>query len=258
MMMPFGKYRGQKLDGVPTDYLNWVLQNCTNIRPHLKADIIAVLKFRRVEEAKKTQEAIDAAEPARQQRQAARDRADDSHRRRMKQIQTMLYAGEDPHMERAEKAVCMALSEAGWQDWSSPSLEDAARITNEWIDQQWDRFWAPHGPPEDGAYSFEIASVEYNDDPFDGPPNLSSLTLVLRILGGKYDGRERTHWFYIREAQETIFHHVLDLSPCDEMRGKPIAEQLVKLLPGTVVSGRIADGARKTVLEKIVRMPSWF
>ena len=27
--MPFGKYKGQELDDIPEDYIQWCLENCT-------------------------------------------------------------------------------------------------------------------------------------------------------------------------------------------------------------------------------------
>lgn len=29
MKMPFGKYKGQQLEDIPEDYLQWALENCT-------------------------------------------------------------------------------------------------------------------------------------------------------------------------------------------------------------------------------------
>lgn len=29
MKMPFGKYKGQEIDDIPADYLEWCLTNCT-------------------------------------------------------------------------------------------------------------------------------------------------------------------------------------------------------------------------------------
>jgi putative quorum-sensing-regulated virulence factor len=34
--MPFGKFKGERLKDVDTDYLEWVLQNCDNIRDSLR------------------------------------------------------------------------------------------------------------------------------------------------------------------------------------------------------------------------------
>ena len=37
--MPFGKYEGEPLEDIPHNYLVWVLRNCRNIKPNLRAAI---------------------------------------------------------------------------------------------------------------------------------------------------------------------------------------------------------------------------
>lgn len=41
--MPFGKHRGRPLSEIPADYLRWVLDNCDNITPRLRAEITRLL-----------------------------------------------------------------------------------------------------------------------------------------------------------------------------------------------------------------------
>jgi uncharacterized protein (DUF3820 family) len=41
--MPFGKYKGMRLEDVPISYLEWVLENCTNLSPSLRAEIFRLL-----------------------------------------------------------------------------------------------------------------------------------------------------------------------------------------------------------------------
>jgi hypothetical protein len=43
MTMPFGKYRGTRLEDVPSDYLRWCLDDCDFVasRPRLRAAIAA-------------------------------------------------------------------------------------------------------------------------------------------------------------------------------------------------------------------------
>lgn len=36
MRMPFGKYRDEWLEDIPTDYIQWVLAHCENLRPNLR------------------------------------------------------------------------------------------------------------------------------------------------------------------------------------------------------------------------------
>jgi hypothetical protein len=40
--MPFGKYTGKSLTGIPKAYLKWVIENC-NLRPLFRAQLQAVL-----------------------------------------------------------------------------------------------------------------------------------------------------------------------------------------------------------------------
>jgi hypothetical protein len=37
-LMPFGRYRGQRLDAIPADYLHWLLSEC-DLKPHLRAAV---------------------------------------------------------------------------------------------------------------------------------------------------------------------------------------------------------------------------
>jgi uncharacterized protein (DUF3820 family) len=48
MEMPFGKHKGEKLEDVPTDYLEWALENC-DLRPTLQAEMEAQLALKRGE-----------------------------------------------------------------------------------------------------------------------------------------------------------------------------------------------------------------
>jgi hypothetical protein len=41
--MPFGKFRGQRVCDLPSDYLQWVLGNCANMNPGLRLDVRAEL-----------------------------------------------------------------------------------------------------------------------------------------------------------------------------------------------------------------------
>ena len=43
MRMPFGKHKHKLLEDVPRDYLLWVLDNCDNLSPTLKAEVRRVL-----------------------------------------------------------------------------------------------------------------------------------------------------------------------------------------------------------------------
>jgi uncharacterized protein (DUF3820 family) len=48
MMMPFGKYKGQRLEDIPTDYLQWAAENVEG-RSELIAEIENQLTMRRGE-----------------------------------------------------------------------------------------------------------------------------------------------------------------------------------------------------------------
>jgi hypothetical protein len=39
MRMPFGKHRGEQLADVPSSYLCWCLESCTNLQPFLECAI---------------------------------------------------------------------------------------------------------------------------------------------------------------------------------------------------------------------------
>ena len=39
MIMPFGRHRGKPLEEIPADYLEWILDNCTNLTPRLRSAI---------------------------------------------------------------------------------------------------------------------------------------------------------------------------------------------------------------------------
>lgn len=43
IVIPFGKHKGKELNDVPTDYLMWVLANCTNINVILRNEIERIL-----------------------------------------------------------------------------------------------------------------------------------------------------------------------------------------------------------------------
>ena len=47
--MPFGKYRGVPLGGIPSDYLDWVLRNLVRLRPGLRFAIQRILQDRECE-----------------------------------------------------------------------------------------------------------------------------------------------------------------------------------------------------------------
>lgn len=54
MTMPFGKYSGEELADIRADYLEWVLENCDNIRPSLRSAIENELRDRdEAEQAKR-------------------------------------------------------------------------------------------------------------------------------------------------------------------------------------------------------------
>lgn len=38
MQMPFGKYKGEELENIPPDYLEWCLENC-DMRPALAEEM---------------------------------------------------------------------------------------------------------------------------------------------------------------------------------------------------------------------------
>jgi hypothetical protein len=42
----FGKYQGHRVQDIPSDYLQWVLANCTNINPRLRGAIRQELERR--------------------------------------------------------------------------------------------------------------------------------------------------------------------------------------------------------------------
>jgi hypothetical protein len=44
--MPFGKWRGQPLSAIDAGYLDWLLRECTNLRPYLRAAVTAELESR--------------------------------------------------------------------------------------------------------------------------------------------------------------------------------------------------------------------
>jgi hypothetical protein len=44
MILTFGKFKGKRLDQVPTDYLRWMLQNCGNISPAMRDEIKFLLR----------------------------------------------------------------------------------------------------------------------------------------------------------------------------------------------------------------------
>jgi hypothetical protein len=42
-LMPFGKYKGQKLINLPYDYLVWLQKNCVNLGGNIKQKIAEIL-----------------------------------------------------------------------------------------------------------------------------------------------------------------------------------------------------------------------
>ena len=48
LRMPFGKHKGELLEDIPTDYLNWLMENCT-LRQDLEMEIENQLTLRRGE-----------------------------------------------------------------------------------------------------------------------------------------------------------------------------------------------------------------
>jgi hypothetical protein len=45
--MPFGKHKGEPLDDIATDYLQWLINTATNLRPPLRRAIVMELERRR-------------------------------------------------------------------------------------------------------------------------------------------------------------------------------------------------------------------
>lgn len=45
MIMPWGKYKDMDLEDIPTDYIHWLLGNCT-LTPHLQKDLEDQLTWR--------------------------------------------------------------------------------------------------------------------------------------------------------------------------------------------------------------------
>ena len=45
-LMPFGKHRGKRLKSVPTDYLQWCLEECRNLTNELRTNIATELRKR--------------------------------------------------------------------------------------------------------------------------------------------------------------------------------------------------------------------
>jgi uncharacterized protein (DUF3820 family) len=50
MKMPFGKYKGEPVEDIPADYLEWALENC-DLRPALQVEMEAQLAMKRGEGA---------------------------------------------------------------------------------------------------------------------------------------------------------------------------------------------------------------
>lgn len=48
MRMPFGKYKGEFVDELPADYVDWLLAEC-DLRPALQAELEAQLALKRGE-----------------------------------------------------------------------------------------------------------------------------------------------------------------------------------------------------------------
>jgi uncharacterized protein (DUF3820 family) len=47
MRMPFGKYAHEKLEDLPSDYIEWVLENVEKLRPELEEELMNQLCLRR-------------------------------------------------------------------------------------------------------------------------------------------------------------------------------------------------------------------
>lgn len=48
MKMPFGKYKGEYVDELPADYIDWLLTEC-DLRPALQKELEAQLALKRGE-----------------------------------------------------------------------------------------------------------------------------------------------------------------------------------------------------------------
>jgi putative quorum-sensing-regulated virulence factor len=44
--MPFGKYKGEKIEDLPTDYIEWCLSEIESLSPSLQAEMEAQLEAR--------------------------------------------------------------------------------------------------------------------------------------------------------------------------------------------------------------------
>lgn len=53
LRMPFGKYKAEYIDEIPTDYIIWCLENIENLRPELMKEMQNTLKARRGEGVKR-------------------------------------------------------------------------------------------------------------------------------------------------------------------------------------------------------------
>ena len=49
MLMPFGKHKGEPIEDLPVDYLEWALGNIETLSPSLQAEMEAQLKLKRGE-----------------------------------------------------------------------------------------------------------------------------------------------------------------------------------------------------------------
>lgn len=46
MQMPFGKYKGEELENIPVDYIEWVLENVENLNWRLEEELQNQLKLK--------------------------------------------------------------------------------------------------------------------------------------------------------------------------------------------------------------------